>query len=160
MKIKLLLEDVNNVYEFFNQDEPQPGVSWDEWWEKFHKTWFWGEFGERVVVWKDGSISILSANTSYHPEDEKDVLFYYPCPGWNNIDTWELYEQGYGILKDGKWEWDPEFIKLHPEYKENFPEPTWADIVNAAIETGDWTDFYETIEDEVIREYEYNKNIQ
>jgi len=118
-----------------------------KWFPQFHKAWFWGNFGDRLVVWQDGKMSYLPQNTNLHPEDWKKVLFVYPCPGWNNIDT-SLYEEGVGVYneEEGKWEWDPDFAEIYPEIIRKYGfSPSWQDIINASIEAGEWDYFKEEI---------------
>ncbi len=115
------------------------------WFTQFHKAWFWGDHGDRVLVFKDGSISIMPQNTWFQKEPE-DLLFVYPCPGWNNIDT-SLYEEGVGVYneEEGKWEWDPDFAEIYPEIIRKYESPSWQDIINASIEAGEWDYFKEEI---------------
>ena len=145
------------VKDFFNQEKPHPNTTWEEWWKEFHKMWFWGENGGRVVVGEDGEITFLPQGTSYHPEDWKKVLFTYPTPGPNNMDTSE-YEEEVGVWNEekGRWEWHENIKRWEPEIVKKKPYPSWKDIINLCIDTGDWQDWYEFIKKEVIEEDERN----
>jgi len=121
----------------------------EKWFTQFHKKWFWGNNGDYILVWEDGDISLLPQGTNLHPADWEKVLFSYPCPGWNNLDT-SIYEEGVGVYneekEEGTWEWDPVFTEIYPEVVQKYgPSPEWEDIINASIETGDWTEFREEI---------------
>ena len=123
----------------------------EKWFTQFHKKWFWGNNGDYVLVWEDGDISLLPQGTNLHPDQWEKVIFSLPCLGWNNM-TSSVYVEGVGIYneEDSTWEWDPEYAKNYPEVVQKYgPSPIWEDIINASIETGDWTELREEILKEV-----------
>lgn len=123
-----------------------------DWRKKLHKYWFWGELNQRVLVWDDGTLSYIEPN-EFFIEKPKNLLGEIYCPGWNNLDT-SIYEDGVGIYDDEeeKWNWDPKFLENYPEYANI--EPTWENIINASIETGDWSVWEEELVSMIIDQIE------
>ena len=124
----------------------------EKWIKNLHKTYFWGNYGEKIVIFADGKVEVIPNNTWFIREPE-DLLAVLNPPGWNNIDT-SLYEEGVGIHDEdsASWKWDPNFIEACPWYAEEKPEPDWEDIINASIDEGDWTDWEDELREEIIRQ--------
>ena len=116
------------------------------WWNNFHIDYLLNaNFSERLVVFADGSISIMPRNTWFQ-ETPDDIIGIFVAPGEPNVDTTE-YVDGVGIYNEetGEYEWDLDFCEIVPEYCRENPKPTYRDILIASIEAGDWSDFYETL---------------
>ena len=101
-------------------------------WKEAARQYYGAPFGSQLLIWKDGTVSILPSGTAL--QDNSDVVASVKCPGLNNLDT--------SYFTDGFVEWDEEkeaYVSVLPGDEGRIVGDLW-DVVLECIENGSVAD--------------------
>jgi len=113
-------------------------------WKELHSAMAFSQAGDKVILWWDGTISTMDSGTYPNPDSMEKILHIFHPAGMGNVDHQSSYFENWGTeQEDGTISVD-----------ETGEIMTLSEAIADCVENGDFTDWYEGWENEVMQEFE------
>ena len=113
-------------------------------WIEIHRISIFGDYGETINIFTDGTLNVLGSGTTY--QDYSEVLGCVSVQGRGNVDEWP-YLDGWG-------EWDQ---YTHTFITKDGRTLTEEEAIEEAIEDGEWDEWIESEKQSIMNEFLENE---
>lgn len=108
-------------------------------WDETHKLRVFSDYGASVVIYTDGTLSVLDQGTYYRNPDEAGVLGYLRCWGQGNTDRTAYSEGWCERVEHSRWVTEDEdrYVFIHVADGSEIDGGDWIEIETGRVLTTD-----------------------